>query len=143
MGLYANPVHSFFIRRMVALHCGITRDTVRQIRSQSRKMNIVSRGGSLVFAWMSMTGEENPFYEYFDQILCSPQHEQSAESRIHRYPLKIVWLRLPLQTGARQFFCACFSLATTRNVIRFISFIEQLFLQINAMFSHALSFQLD
>lgn len=32
-------------------------------------MNIVSRGGSLVFAWMSMTGEENPFYEYFDEIL--------------------------------------------------------------------------
>ena len=53
----------------VTLHCGITRDTVRQIRNQSRKMNIVSRGGSLVFAWMSMTGEENPFYEYFDAIL--------------------------------------------------------------------------
>lgn len=53
----------------VTLHCGITRDTVRQIRGQSRKMNIVSRGGSLVFAWMSMTGEENPFYEYFDEIL--------------------------------------------------------------------------
>lgn len=32
-------------------------------------MNIVSRGGSLVFAWMSMTGQENPFYEYFDEIL--------------------------------------------------------------------------
>jgi len=29
----------------------------------------VSRGGSLVFAWMSMTGQENPFYEYFDEIL--------------------------------------------------------------------------
>lgn len=34
-------------------------------------MNIVSRGGSLVFAWMSMTGEENPFYEYYDEILTS------------------------------------------------------------------------
>ena len=32
-------------------------------------MNIVSRGGSLVFAWMSMTGQENPFYEHFDEIL--------------------------------------------------------------------------
>lgn len=32
-------------------------------------MNIVSRGGSLVFAWMSMTGKENPFYEYYDEIL--------------------------------------------------------------------------
>ena len=53
----------------VTLHCGITRKTIEQIRSGSRKMNIVSRGGSLVFAWMSMTGEENPFYEYYDEIL--------------------------------------------------------------------------
>ncbi len=53
----------------VTLHCGITRNTVRQIRAQGRKMNIVSRGGSLVFAWMSMTGEENPFYSHFDEIL--------------------------------------------------------------------------
>ncbi len=53
----------------VTLHCGITRKTMEQIRNHKRKMNIVSRGGSLVFAWMSMTGEENPFYEYFDEIL--------------------------------------------------------------------------
>ncbi len=53
----------------VTLHCGITRKTIEQIREQGRKMNIVSRGGSLVFAWMSMTGEENPFYEYYDEIL--------------------------------------------------------------------------
>ena len=53
----------------VTLHCGITRNTIRQIREHKRKMNIVSRGGSLVFAWMSMTGEENPFYERFDEIL--------------------------------------------------------------------------
>ena len=53
----------------VTLHCGITRKTIEQIKTHKRKMNIVSRGGSLVFAWMSMTGEENPFYEYFDEIL--------------------------------------------------------------------------
>ena len=53
----------------VTLHCGITRKTMDQIRTHKRKMNIVSRGGSLVFAWMSMTGRENPFYEYFDEIL--------------------------------------------------------------------------
>ena len=53
----------------VTLHCGITQETVRQIRAQRREMNIVSRGGSLVFAWMSMTGEENPFYTHFDEIL--------------------------------------------------------------------------
>nr|WP_298572425.1 phosphomethylpyrimidine synthase ThiC [uncultured Mogibacterium sp.] len=53
----------------VTLHCGITRKTIEQIKNGTRKMNIVSRGGSLVFAWMTMTGEENPFYEYFDEIV--------------------------------------------------------------------------
>ncbi|MCR5496062.1 MAG: phosphomethylpyrimidine synthase ThiC [Treponema sp.] len=53
----------------VTLHCGITRKTLEQIKKHKRKMNIVSRGGSLIFAWMSMTGQENPFYEYFDEIL--------------------------------------------------------------------------
>ena len=53
----------------VTLHCGITRKTIEQIRHYKRKTNIVSRGGSLVFAWMCMTGEENPFYEYYDEIL--------------------------------------------------------------------------
>ena len=53
----------------VTLHCGITRHTIDQIKKHKRKTNIVSRGGSLVFAWMSMTGEENPFYEYYDEIL--------------------------------------------------------------------------
>ena len=36
----------------VTLHCGITRKTIEQIRKHKRKMNIVSRGGSLVFAWI-------------------------------------------------------------------------------------------
>ena len=54
---------------VVTLHCGITRKTIDQIKNGGRKMNIVSRGGSLVFAWMSMTGNENPFYEYYDEIV--------------------------------------------------------------------------
>lgn len=53
----------------VTLHCGITRKTIEEIKAGRRKMNIVSRGGSLVFAWMAMTGNENPFYEYYDEIL--------------------------------------------------------------------------
>lgn len=53
----------------VTVHCGITRKTIEQIKKVGRKMNIVSRGGSLVFAWMVMTGNENPFYEYYDEIL--------------------------------------------------------------------------
>ncbi len=53
----------------VTLHCGLTRRTVEQLKRFGRTTNIVSRGGSLVFAWMSMTGNENPFYEYYDEIL--------------------------------------------------------------------------
>ena len=50
----------------VTLHCGLTRRTVEQLKRFGRTTNIVSRGGSLVFAWMSMTGNENPFYEYYE-----------------------------------------------------------------------------
>jgi len=53
----------------VTLHCGITKETVKEIKNGSRKLNIVSRGGSLLFAWMCMTGNENPYYEFFDEIL--------------------------------------------------------------------------
>ena len=53
----------------MTLHCGITQKTIDQIRRHKRKLNVVSRGGSLIFAWMSMSGEENPFLEYYDQIL--------------------------------------------------------------------------
>ena len=53
----------------VTIHCGITKKTIEEIKAGKRKMNLVSRGGSLIFAWMSMTGEENPFYEYYDEIL--------------------------------------------------------------------------
>ena len=53
----------------ITIHSGITRRTIDLIKEQGRKMNIVSRGGSLIFAWMSMTGEENPFFSHYDQIL--------------------------------------------------------------------------
>ena len=53
----------------MTIHCGINRETAKRFKANKRLMNIVSRGGSLVFAWMCMTGEENPFYEYYDEIL--------------------------------------------------------------------------
>lgn len=53
----------------MTIHAGITRRTVSAFMEQKRKMNIVSRGGSLLFAWMAMTGNENPFYERFDDLL--------------------------------------------------------------------------
>lgn len=53
----------------MTIHAGINRRSVEAFKRDKRKMNIVSRGGSLLFAWMEMTGNENPFYEYYDQVL--------------------------------------------------------------------------
>jgi len=53
----------------MTIHCGINRETARKFKRNKRMMNIVSRGGSIIFAWMEMTGKENPFYERFDDIL--------------------------------------------------------------------------
>ena len=53
----------------MTIHAGINRRAVEAFRSEGRKMNIVSRGGSLLFAWMEMTGNENPFFEYYDDVL--------------------------------------------------------------------------
>ncbi|MCI8335982.1 MAG: phosphomethylpyrimidine synthase ThiC [Peptococcaceae bacterium] len=53
----------------VTIHAGINRRTIEAFKRSPRLMNIVSRGGSLLFAWMEMTGNENPFYEYYDQVL--------------------------------------------------------------------------
>lgn len=53
----------------VTLHCGLTRRMIDLLRRHPRKTSIVSRGGSLMFAWMAMTGQENPFYEYYDEVL--------------------------------------------------------------------------
>lgn len=53
----------------MTIHCGINKETAEKFKKNKRLTNIVSRGGSIIFAWMEMTGEENPFYEYYDQIL--------------------------------------------------------------------------
>ncbi len=53
----------------MTIHVGINRQTARRFKEAKRLTNIVSRGGSIIFAWMEMTGEENPFYEHYDRIL--------------------------------------------------------------------------
>lgn len=53
----------------MTIHCGINQATAKRFMDNKRLMNIVSRGGSIIFAWMQMTGNENPFYEYYDEIL--------------------------------------------------------------------------
>ncbi len=53
----------------MTIHAGINKRAIEAFMRDKRKMNIVSRGGSLLFAWIMMTGNENPFYEYYDEVL--------------------------------------------------------------------------
>lgn len=53
----------------MTIHCGINKENAHKFKENKRLTNIVSRGGSIIFAWMEMTGQENPFYEHFDEIL--------------------------------------------------------------------------
>lgn len=53
----------------VTIHAGLNRKAIDSFKRSGRKMNIVSRGGSLIYAWMEMTGNENPFFEHYDELL--------------------------------------------------------------------------
>ena len=53
----------------MTIHCGMNQKTAERIKRNPRLTNVVSRGGSLLFAWMEMNKQENPFYEYYDRLL--------------------------------------------------------------------------
>lgn len=53
----------------VTIHCGINRANAEIFMRNRRVNEIVSRGGSLLFGWMHMNNSENPFYEYYDELL--------------------------------------------------------------------------
>lgn len=53
----------------VTIHAGMNRESAKTFLKNPRLMNIVSRGGSLMFAWMRLNNRENPFFEYYDDLL--------------------------------------------------------------------------
>lgn len=53
----------------ITIHAGLNRETVETVKRNKRLTNVVSRGGSLLFAWMELNNKENPFYEYYDELL--------------------------------------------------------------------------
>lgn len=53
----------------MTIHCGINKSVTKTFKETGRLMDIVSRGGSLLFGWMEVTGNENPFYEFYDELL--------------------------------------------------------------------------
>lgn len=53
----------------LTIHCGLNRLTAERIEKTNRLTSLVSRGGSLLFAWMRENNAENPFYEHYDRLL--------------------------------------------------------------------------
>ncbi|EGK8096403.1 phosphomethylpyrimidine synthase ThiC [Campylobacter lari] len=53
----------------MTIHAGINSRAARVFKECDRITNIVSRGGSVLYAWMQMNDAENPFYEYYDDLL--------------------------------------------------------------------------
>jgi phosphomethylpyrimidine synthase len=53
----------------MTIHAGINRETAARFKKNPRLTNIVSRGGALLYAWMELNNRENPFFEYYDELL--------------------------------------------------------------------------
>ena len=53
----------------MTVHCGITKQTVEWLSGSGRLMDVVSRGGSFLTAWILHNQEENPLYRNFDCLL--------------------------------------------------------------------------
>ena len=53
----------------VTIHAGVNQESIEVFKRNRRLNNIVSRGGSLTYLWMELNKKENPYYEYFDELL--------------------------------------------------------------------------
>ncbi|MEN2983862.1 MAG: phosphomethylpyrimidine synthase ThiC [Dictyoglomaceae bacterium] len=53
----------------VTIHAGLNMELIEKIKNSQRILNIVSRGGSMIYKWMLANNKENPYYEYFDEVL--------------------------------------------------------------------------
>jgi phosphomethylpyrimidine synthase len=53
----------------MTVHCGVTRASLERLIREGRRLDIVSRGGSLLAEWMAYNGRENPFFERYDRLI--------------------------------------------------------------------------
>ncbi|MGP1487260.1 phosphomethylpyrimidine synthase ThiC [Peptostreptococcus stomatis] len=53
----------------VTIHAGMNKEAMKVFKRNKRITNIVSRGGSLMYAWMELNDAENPFFERYDELL--------------------------------------------------------------------------
>lgn len=53
----------------MTIHAGLTMAGINELQQQGRLMDVVSRGGASMIAWMLHHDRENPFYERYDELL--------------------------------------------------------------------------
>jgi phosphomethylpyrimidine synthase len=53
----------------MTIHSGVTRATLTTMERQGRLLDVVSRGGAMLVAWLRHNAGESPLYEHFDRIL--------------------------------------------------------------------------
>ena len=53
----------------VTVHCGVTKAAVEALKRSGRLLDVVSRGGSFLAAWIIHNERENPLYAEFDYLL--------------------------------------------------------------------------
>ncbi len=53
----------------MTIHSGLTLSALQYLQAEGRVMDVVSRGGAFMIAWMLHHDRENPFYEDFDLLL--------------------------------------------------------------------------
>ncbi len=53
----------------MTIHSGINRQTLQAMENQGRTLDVVSRGGSFLVAWIKTNGCESPLFEHYDAIL--------------------------------------------------------------------------
>ena len=60
----------------ITVHCGVTQEVVSTLKAEGRLMDIVSRGGAFLAAWMLHNGRQNPLFTEFDRLLAiARQHD--------------------------------------------------------------------
>lgn len=53
----------------ITVHCGVTLGVIEELKAHGRVMDIVSRGGSFMTAWMLHNQKENPLFTQYDRLL--------------------------------------------------------------------------
>ncbi len=53
----------------VTIHAGVNQNSLERLRRSERILDVVSRGGAFLVAWMIHNEQENPFYKEYDYLL--------------------------------------------------------------------------